>query len=493
MTSAHVDQDRACGVLLGQACGEALGVPYEFASPPRGHEQARMLGGGLGSYAPGEWSDDTQMAACIAHVSATGVDLTSEEALDEVAERFLAWAADGPADIGIQTRSVLSSARRGTGGAAFRLSRAAAHYAAHHSRAAGNGALMRTSVVGLTRLDDRDATAAAARAIAELTHGDPLAGDSAVLWSEAIRVAVTEGRLDVAGGLDLLPASRRGDWQNAITEATTQPPGSFTGNGFTVTALQAAWASIVQTVVPDDSPEQGSYPCLHLQSALQTAVRIGHDTDTVAAIAGGLLGAFWGQSAVPLTWVRRVHGWPGLRARDLVRLASLTATRGRSDVQGWPAVERFDYGHQEQPAVPHPMDDGVLLGTEKTAGHEATAVVSLFRRGTLDVPSPGVAPWDHVEVRLLDANRPSANRNLAFSLADTAALIDEMRAEDHRVLVHCVQAQQRTPSVALAYAVRRGATAEEGRRLIAQALPRSRRSGRLWEVAGRSGPARLTG
>ena len=212
-------------------------------------------------------------------------------------------------------------------------------------------------------------------------------------------------------------------------------------------------------------------------------MRIGNDTDTVAAIAGGLLGAYWGQSGIPLTWVRKVHGWPGLRARDLVRLAVLTANRGKSDSSGWPAGERLEYGEAARPAVAHPLDDGVFLGTENTTAHDATAVVSLFRRGRLDVPAKGIEPANHVEVRLLDRSAPEANPNLAFTLADTAAFIDELRHEDHRVLLHCVAAQQRTPSVAAAYAVHRGATPAEARRMIAEALPRSRRRGRLWDLA----------
>ncbi len=150
---------------------------------------------------------------------------------------------------------------------------------------------------------------------------------------------------------------------------------------------------------------------------------------------------------------------------------------------GWPAVERFEYGNRARPAVRHPIDDGVFLGTENTSEHDATAIVSLFRRGTLDVPFGEVEPQDHVEVRLLDRDDPAANPNLAFTLADTAAVIDELRGEGHRVLVHCVQAQQRTPSVAVAYAVRRGATAAEARRMVAEALPHSRRHGRLWDFA----------
>ena len=71
----------------------------------------------------------------------------------------------------------------------------------------------------------------------------------------------------------------------------------------------------------------GSQPG-HLEAALQAAVRIGDDTDTVAAIAGGLLGARYGASAAPDAWSSLVHGWPGMTATDLTDLATRTATRG---------------------------------------------------------------------------------------------------------------------------------------------------------------------
>ncbi|MCH9710979.1 MAG: ADP-ribosylglycohydrolase family protein, partial [Actinomycetia bacterium] len=59
-------------------------------------------------------------------------------------------------------------------------------------------------------------------------------------------------------------------------------------------------------------------------------VRAGFDTDTVAAIAGGLLGAAYGASAVPPPWYDLLHGWPGLTARDLAALAGSIATPGNS-------------------------------------------------------------------------------------------------------------------------------------------------------------------
>ena len=103
---------------------------------------------------------------------------------------------------------------------------------------------MRTSVVGLTRLDDRRATAQAAEAVAALTHPAPDVVDSCVLWSEAVRRAVADGELDLVGGLDLLPVERRDRWQALVAAAELQPLATFTPNGWTVTALQAAWGAL---------------------------------------------------------------------------------------------------------------------------------------------------------------------------------------------------------------------------------------------------------
>ncbi len=315
--------DRATGVLLAQACGDALGVPYEFGTPPEPGE-AVMRGGGLANYAPGEWSDDTQMALCIARPAARGVDLTSDAAQDEIAAAFEDWLRQGATDVGIQTRAVLGGAARLEGSAAQRLREAAMGLHLRTGRTAGNGALMRTGIVGLTRLDDRDHTAASARAVAELTHTDPLAGDACVLWSEAVRIAVVDGALDVAGGVDLIPTERREQWRSWIEDADGGRPAAFNPNGFTVPALQAAWAAITSTDAASGDPT-------HLVAGVHAAVGAGHDTDTVAAIAGALLGARYGAAAVPADWRSQVHGWPGMRADDLVDLALRTAGSDAAD------------------------------------------------------------------------------------------------------------------------------------------------------------------
>jgi ADP-ribosylglycohydrolase len=315
-------RDRVSGVLVGQAVGDALGVPYEFAPPFTG--DAQMLGGGLGDYAPGEYSDDTQMAVCIAQVSATGADLTTSDALDAIADWFLKWLHGGATDVGSQTREVLGHQQSGPGSGA-RIRAAADLLHERTGRTAGNGAIMRTAIVGLTRLHDRDATARSAEAVAAFTHPDPLATDSCILWTEAVRVAVLDGRFDLVSGLDLIASERRDQWATWIDDATGANPASFPNNAFTVTALQAAWAAISSTPGFNDEPPNGA---AHLPAALHAAVHAGNDTDTVAAIAGGLLGARWGLRAIPQEWRDEVHGWPNLRAPDLVDLAMNTAVRG---------------------------------------------------------------------------------------------------------------------------------------------------------------------
>ncbi|GAA0352092.1 ADP-ribosylglycohydrolase family protein [Actinoallomurus spadix] len=304
-------RDRAAGVLLGAACGDALGVPYEFAEPLPETAVPEMAGGGLGPYAPGEYSDDTQMQVCVAEVAASGADLRSEEALDGIAERFLRWFHEGASDVGLQTSGVLAATAR-AGGLSRAMREASADLHRKTGRTAGNGSLMRTGIVALSSLSDPQAMAEAARLVSSLTHFDDLAGDACVLWCSGVRRAVLDGTLDgVREGLDLLPAGRRGHWAAWLRDAETGPPWRFSPNGFVVPALQAAWSAVIRTT--------------DLTEGLVTAVRVGNDTDTVAAIAGALLGARYGASAVPGEWRAKVHGWPGLRADDLVTLARRTA------------------------------------------------------------------------------------------------------------------------------------------------------------------------
>lgn len=297
--------DRACGVLLGLACGDALGVPYEFdLRRLGGGESPAMLGGGVGDFAPGEWSDDTSMAVAVAEGLRTGHDLPTR--LDAIAQRLLDWYRTSPPDVGIQTRGVLGGLDADLPHLGAAMSARAVAYAETHPHAAGNGALMRTAPVALAHLDDRDACAETARAVAALTHLDPDVADSCVLWTEAVRRAVTGHGIDVAAGLDLVTDPDR--WRSLLDEAATGELARFTPNGWTVRTLQVAYGAILR------SGHQ-------LEDALTLAIEVGDDTDTVAAVAGALLGAHHGASTLRQEWVTAIHGWPGYAATELHDLA----------------------------------------------------------------------------------------------------------------------------------------------------------------------------
>lgn len=311
--------DRSAAVLLGLACGDALGTSYEFGAPLPDRSPVSMQGGGWCNWAPGEWTNDTSMAVPIALAAAGGRDLLDELVLDDIVAQWVEWAKTAPY-VGIQLGAVLS--RTDPTASAVRL--VARKHHDRDGRSAGNGSLLRTAAVALAYLDDPAALAEAARTISDLTHYERDAGDACVLWGLAIRHAVLEGELDIRVGLDALPADREDLWSARLDEAERKRPSEFPRNRWVVQALQGAWSAITHTEATDAD---------QFQLALEAAVRGGGDSGTVAAIAGGLLGARWGLAAVPGPWRRIVHGWPGLRGADLVRLA-VVATRGRPAGRG---------------------------------------------------------------------------------------------------------------------------------------------------------------
>ncbi len=476
MTLTTAQLDRACGVLLGTAAGDALGAAYEFG-PPRGPElEVAMVGGGSFGWEPGEWTDDTSMAIAIAEVAATGVDLREEEALDGLARRWHEWSQHAK-DVGVQTRSVLSRAgRKGISAQTAHTESAELHKIT--GRTAGNGSLMRTAPLALAYLDDEAALVEAARAVSELTHYDPEAGDACVLWCCAIRHAILTGFLDARIGLQHIDIDRQDLWGSRLDDAEASQPSDFTNNGWVVEALQAAWSAITTTPIPKDDPARGIFRVDHLRLALDAAVRGGNDTDTVAAIAGGLLGAAYGASAVPADWRRVLHGWPGLVTRDLVALATRIVKVDRP----------FSYHTDSMSPVRHPHDDGVWLAdvaTLRTLPPGVDAVVSLCRVNDDDLPV-GV---EQIDIRLIDIVEPDANPNLDFVLTDTVRLIEQLRNEGRMVLLHCVACQSRTPTVAALYGARRqGISGMLALQDVTSVLPDAWPNSDFWKAVKRLAP-----
>ncbi|MFE4548799.1 ADP-ribosylglycohydrolase family protein [Streptomyces sp. NPDC056785] len=299
---------RALGCVLGSAVGDALGAPFEFG--PEGAFSARfpepghggeMCGGG--GWEPGEATDDTQMAVLV------GESLLERGGLElpDVFARFRRWAAAEPKDIGLQTEAVLES------GDPWDLA-AALHFQVNR-RGAGNGSLMRaaTSAVHFARWG-REATMEAARRIAALTHGDRAAWEGTAVFHELVRVAL--------GGADPLAAVPRAvravhpdhrDRYAVVLAEDWHPDRATEFNG----AVWPCLGSAVWALRSTDSYE----------GAVRAAVDLGGDTDTVAAVTGGLAGAVYGADGIPGRWIEPLHvplpGFGGrvLRSAELASLA----------------------------------------------------------------------------------------------------------------------------------------------------------------------------
>ncbi|MEO6068066.1 MAG: ADP-ribosylglycohydrolase family protein [Gemmatimonadota bacterium] len=272
--------ERARGALLGHAAGNALGVPTEFLGTSEAI--AREYPDGLREVrrrdTPGSpWDDDVAMSIHLAEEL-----LEREPDLERLTKRWVRWMEEDGRGIGGWTRTALLH---------FRLHGTPP---AEAGGQAGNGAVMRSLPVALRFFRQPANLIAASFHTASLTHPDPRCGWSAV----AVNVAAAcflSGRRDFVG--DVIEALRNNDAPVEVTEAVRRVPAMrrsdlpITGGaqGYTVHCMQIAlWAAYHE-------PE--------LEPALIWLANAGGDTDTNAAVAGGLLGARDGEESVPKRWV----------------------------------------------------------------------------------------------------------------------------------------------------------------------------------------------
>nr|WP_251045412.1 ADP-ribosylglycohydrolase family protein [Arthrobacter sp. ISL-5] len=237
-----LQSDRAAGVLVALAAGDALGAGYEFGAPLPDGADVTMKGGGPFGFAPAEWTDDTSMAVPITQAlleAAYDAASSPAAALTLIVPAWTEWAA-GANDVDAQTSSVIAAAGRlaseaGRDVSAGDFTAAAAAFHACTGRSAGNGSLMRTVPLALSYLDrDPAELMAQAGVLSALTHPEADALEACELWCVAIRHAVLTGKLDVRAGLPLLPADRSALWLERIEAAERYRPRDFIRNGWVV-------------------------------------------------------------------------------------------------------------------------------------------------------------------------------------------------------------------------------------------------------------------
>lgn len=275
--------DRARGALVGLACGDAVGTTLEFKPPGSFEPITDMVGGGPFRLEPGQWTDDTSMALCLAEsiITAEGLDLTDQ------LQRYVRWRDDGLwssngrcFDIGSTTSSQLRRFER-TG---------VPIDPPPDEEAAANGSLMRLAPVPSAWHRSVSAAAERSGTSSRTTHAATRPVDCCRLYGAMVAAVIGSASLDEV----LAPTFWQ--WGELHPQVAAIAAGSFRdkeppairGTGFCIDALEAAlWA----LHGADD-----------FRSAVLRAANLGDDADTTAAIAGQLAGAWWGLSDIPAEW-----------------------------------------------------------------------------------------------------------------------------------------------------------------------------------------------
>ena len=271
------------GALLGLAAGDALGTTLEFERPGSFEPLGDMIGGGPFGLEPGQWTDDTSMALCLAEslIECGGFDPGDQM------RRYLRWyrhghlsSTDRCFDIGNATRGALQ-----------RFERDDNPYAGSTDpETAGNGSIMRLAPVPLLYANDPVEAVARAADSSRTTHAAETAIDGCRLLAALIVGALTGVRKDELLAPDFWTHGRLHPEIAAIARGSfrEKEPPEIRGGGYVVHSLEAAiWA-----LDRSSSFEEGAL----------LAVNLGDDADTTGAVYGQLAGALYGEAAIPERW-----------------------------------------------------------------------------------------------------------------------------------------------------------------------------------------------
>ena len=285
--------------FFGVAIGDALGVPHEFSRPEdlRENPVTDMVGFGTYNLPPGTWSDDSSLTFCLAESLCCGFNT------DHMGELFVKWyyqdywTATGEVfDIGIGTRSSLYKIKNGT---------KAELAGGQDEKDNGNGSLMRIlpllfAIKDLPIEERFERT----RQVSAITHGHIRAVMACFYYLELAKQLI-EGKTKFEIYKDL-QASIPAFFENiGIVGSETAhfdrmlkgniadlPISEIRSGGYVIETIEACIWCLLTT---------DSY-----KDAVLKAVNLGHDTDTTAAVTGGLAGLLYGFVGIPKEWVRQL-------------------------------------------------------------------------------------------------------------------------------------------------------------------------------------------
>jgi len=282
------------GCLLGLAVGDAVGATVEFKERGSFSKMSDMVGGGPHGLKPGQWTDDTSMALCLA------TSLVEQEGFDanDQMDRYCQWRGEGYLsstgkcfDIGNTTSYALD----------YYQATSEAIAGPTEPDTAGNGSIMRLAPVPMFFYPEQASVERFSAESSRTTHGAPVCVDACRLLGVMILRALSAVSKDkvLSAGTDLQFDT---DEISAIATGTYRSKGEtdIRGSGYVVESLEAALWCFTGTE--------------SFEAAVLKSANLGEDADTTAAICGQVAGAYYGESGIPQRWRELVAMREDIRA-----------------------------------------------------------------------------------------------------------------------------------------------------------------------------------
>ena len=491
------DLDRHLGCLLGLAAGDALGTTLEFRSPGSFEPIDDMVGGGPFHLEPGQWTDDTSMALCLAE---SIVETERFDPVDQL-QRYCRWWREGH----LSSTGDCFDIGNTVGDALRRFERTGEPYCgSDHEYSAGNGSIMRLAPVPLAWHHDPEAAIRLSGESSRTTHRHP-AAINGCRYLAALLVGALQDRsksellsdrfTPVPGLWDREPLVPRIDAIAGESFADTDPP-DIRGTGYVVRSLEAALWAFHRA---DD-----------FRTGCLLAANLGDDADTTAAVYGQLAGAYWGEGGIPDEWLEKA----ALRslieelADRLLEFSHSHSRRGRPrDPNPQPdqmAKDEFEQRHRkvyETPNLPafwiRELEGGLFYGRNPLTAKDVESLIARGVTRVLDLREDH--EWNRPDrygrdavaaleqcgitrepVPIKDTTAPSLEQ-----LGRTWEILSNALAEGDTVFVHCRGGVERTGTVIAAFLARRDSLSlDEILRRLAQSrlrpLPHQIEAARRW-------------
>jgi ADP-ribosylglycohydrolase len=275
------------GYLFGTACADALGRPVEHLTLELIKEKYGEKG--ILEVPPDSpWTDDTQLMLVLARGLLHGAELKLPGLMDKIAESLVLWLNEPDLGAGATTRGAALNLKDGV------------HWSSSGLRSKTCGSLMRAGILGFIFRTDPEKLIEAASLSGRITHTHPTADAASVAGAYAVKLALdgvdSEDMflplLKVTEGIsDEFTEALKGSYELAHSKLSDEEALKKIGQGWYADETFAlAYFCILR--YPDN-----------YKKAIQTAVNITGDSDSVGSVAGGILGARLGIEAVPVSWV----------------------------------------------------------------------------------------------------------------------------------------------------------------------------------------------